>query len=165
VKALAAPPSLQTPKSRPALGRNVWDQIAFQCPRPWRGLSKSVVASTEFLKHQSDLSLTHGAWRPRLRRDLRKQCRIVPRVSRNAKHREGSKPPMGRSLYGLSFPWISGNNPADGSLGFWRSRLPPQSFLPVGIGEATPLATSFGFFDFASLHSLSYLWVSGRQRH
>jgi len=31
----------------------------------------------------------------------------------------------------------------------------------VGIGEATPLVTSFDFFDFVSLQSLSYLWVSG----
>ena len=33
----------------------------------------------------------------------------------------------------------------------------------MGIGEATPLVTSFDFFDFVSLHSLSYLWVSGRR--
>jgi len=32
-----------------------------------------------------------------------------------------------------------GEHPAGGSLGFCRSRLPPQSFLPVGIEEATPL--------------------------
>jgi len=43
------------------------------------------------------------------------------------------------SLHSLSFLWVSGSNPADGSLGFWRSRLPPQSFLTVGIGKATPL--------------------------
>ena len=46
--------------------------------------------------------------------------------------------------------------------GIWRSYLPPQSFLPVGIGEATPVTNS-AFFDFVSLHSLSYLWVSGRR--
>ena len=33
----------------------------------------------------------------------------------------------------------------------------------MGIGEVTPLVTSFDFFDFVSLHSLSYLWVSGRR--
>ena len=55
-----------------------------------------------------------------------------------------------------------GGDLSGGSLGFWRSRLPPQSFLPVGIGEATPLVTSFDFSDFVSLHSLSHLWVSGR---
>jgi len=38
-----------------------------------------------------------------------------------------------------------GEQPASGSLSIWRSRLPPQSFLPVGIGEATPLVTSFDF--------------------
>ena len=56
------------------------------------------------------------------------------------------------SLHSLSCLWVSG-----------RSRLPPQSFLPVVIGEATPLVTSFDFFGFISLHSLSYLWVSGRR--
>jgi len=34
----------------------------------------------------------------------------------------------------------------------------------MGIGEATPLVINFDFFDFVSLHSLSYLWVSGRRR-
>ena len=86
-----------------------------------------------------------------------------------------------RSPHGLSFPWVSGSNPAGGSLGFWRSRLPPQSFLPMGIGEATPLllaisspttvfpsrgyrggdAVTSG--DLVSLHSLSSLWASGRR--
>jgi len=70
----------------------------------------------------------------------------------------------GHSLHGLSFPWVSGSDLTGGSLVFWRSRLPPQCFLPVGIGEATPLVTSFDFFGFVSLHSLSYLWVSGRRR-
>ena len=46
--------------------------------------------------------------------------------------------------------------------GVWRSHLPPQSFLPVGIGEITP-ATNSASFTFVSLHSLSYLWVSGRR--
>jgi len=63
-----------------------------------------------------------GAWRPRQRRGLLQQRRVVLRVSRNAKHREGSKPLMG------SFP--------------------PWSFLPMDIGEqpcrwfTRPLATS-----------------------
>jgi len=39
------------------------------------------------------------------------------------------------SLHSLSYLWISGRRRRY----FWRSRLPPQSFLPVGIGEATPL--------------------------
>ena len=43
----------------------------------------------------------------------------------------------GRSLRGLSFPRVSGNSPVSG-----------------------PLA----FCDLVSLHSLSYLWVSGRRR-
>ena len=32
----------------------------------------------------------------------------------------------------------------------------------MGIGEAMPV-TIFAFLDFVSLHSLSYLWVSGRR--
>ena len=39
------------------------------------------------------------------------------------------------SLHSLSYLWVSGRRRRY----FWRSRLPPQSFLPVGIGEATPL--------------------------
>jgi len=39
------------------------------------------------------------------------------------------------SFHSLSFPWVSGRRRRY----FWRSRLPPQFFLPVGIGEATPL--------------------------
>ena len=125
--------------------------------------------------------LIWGAWRPRLRRGLLQQRRIVLSVSRNAEHREGSKPPMGLlppwsfspmgigeqpcrwltwllaipspstvfpnfayrggdavtsgdlvSLHSLSFLWVSRRRRRY----FWRSRLPPQSFLPVGIEEA-----------------------------
>ena len=59
----------------------------------------------------------------------------------------------------MVFPSHGYSNHAGGSLGLWRSRPPPQSFLPVGIGEATPLVTSFDFFDFVSLRNLSYLWA------
>ena len=48
------------------------------------------------------------------------------------------------SLHSLSYLWVSGIDTAGGSLGFWRSRLPPQSFLHVGIGEATPLVPYTG---------------------
>jgi len=44
-----------------------------------------------------------------------------------------------------------------------RNFVSLQSFLPVGIGEATPLITCLASGNFVSLHSLSYLWVSGRQ--
>ena len=37
------------------------------------------------------------------------------------------------SLHSLSYLWVSRRRRRY----FWRSRLPPQSFLPVGIGEAT----------------------------
>jgi len=39
------------------------------------------------------------------------------------------------SLHSLSFLWVLGRRRRY----FWRSRLPAQSFLPVGIEEATPL--------------------------
>jgi len=39
------------------------------------------------------------------------------------------------SLHSLSYLWVSGRRRRY----FWRTRLPPQSFLPLGIGEATPL--------------------------
>ena len=39
------------------------------------------------------------------------------------------------SLHSLSYLWVSRRRRRY----FWRSRLPPQSFLPVGIGKATPL--------------------------
>jgi len=55
---------------------------------------------------------------------------------------EARSPPGDHSLHGLSFPWVSGSDLTGGSLVFRRYRLPPQSFLPVGIGEVTPLVTS-----------------------
>jgi len=104
---------------------------------------------------QTVLPLIFNARRPRLRRGLLQQRRIVlGRLKR-------------RALWGGSFPPWSflpigiGERPASDSLVFWWSRLPPQSFLPVGIGEAAPV-TNFALFDFVSLHSLSNLWVSGR---
>jgi len=95
MKALTTPSLLQTLKSRPALVLNTWDKVALQCLRPWRGLSNSAISSMECLKHQGDLSLNYWCLAPRLRRGLLQQRRIVLRVSRNAKHREGSKPPIG----------------------------------------------------------------------
>ena len=41
--------------------------------------------------------------------------------------------------------------------------FPPWSFLPIGIGEH-PASDSLAFDGLVSLHSLSYLWVSGRRR-
>jgi len=82
------------------------------------------------------------------------------------------------SLHSLSYLQVSGRRRRY----FWRPRLPPQSFLPMGIGEATPLLLeisspstvfpSCGYRgggavtsgDLVSLHSLSFLWVSGRRR-
>ena len=82
------------------------------------------------------------------------------------------------SLHSLSFLWVSGRRRRYS----WRFRLPPQSFLPVGIGEATPpllaisspstVFPSCGYRggdavtpgDLVSLHSPSFLWVSGRRR-
>jgi len=64
MKALAAPPLLQTQKSRPALGLNAWDKVALQCPRPWRGLSNSAVSSMGCLKHQGDMSLNSWCLAP-----------------------------------------------------------------------------------------------------
>jgi len=122
-------------------------------------MPNSAVSSMGCLKHQGDLSL--GSWcpapTPKERPATAAPCLETPNTGK------ARSPPGGRSLHGLSFPWVSGKNPASGSLSIWRSRLPPQSFLPVGIGEATPLVTSFDFFDIVSLHSLSYLWVTGRR--
>jgi len=73
-----------------------------------------------------------SARRPRLRRGLLQQRRIVPGFLKTPSALEGGG---GRSLHGLSFPKVSGNNPASDSLAFG---------------------------DLVSLHSLSYLWVSGR---
>jgi len=148
VKALAAPPLLQRVDAH-AHG----EACLTASYRPW-GVSNT----------KAICPLVLGARRPRLRRGLLQQRRIALRVSRNAKHRGGSKPPpRGHSLHGISFPWVSGSDLTSGSLVYRRSRLPPQSFLPVGIGEATSLVSRFNFFDFVSLHSLSCLWVSGRQ--
>ena len=74
-------------------------------------------------------SLILNARRPRLRRGLLQQRRIVPGCLKR------------RVLWGGSFP--------------------PWSFLPIGIGEH-PASDSLAFGGLISLHSLSYLWVSGR---
>ena len=105
--------------------------------------------------------LIPGARRPRLRRGLLQQRRIVLRVSKNAECWESSEPCRGSFPPWSFLPMGVGEQPCQGFPGVSRSRLPPQSFLPVGIREATPLVISFDFFNFISLHSLSYLWVSG----
>jgi len=112
------------------------------------------------LKHQRDLSLDPGAWHPHLRRGLLQQRRIVPGCLKTPSALGGGAFPPWSFL-----PMGVGEQLCQRSTVVWRSRLPPQSFLPVGIGEATQLVTSFDFFDFISLHSLSYLWVSGRPRN
>ena len=45
----------------------------------------------------------------------------------------------------------------------WGGLFPPWSFLPIGIGER-PANDSLAFGGLISLHSLSFLWVSGRRR-
>jgi len=98
-----------------------------------------------------------AARRPRLRRGLLQQRRIVPGCQKRRVLWGGSFPPWSFLPMGI------GEQPCQRSTSVWRSRLPPQSFLPVGIGEATLLVASFDFFDFISLRSLSYLRVSGRR--
>ena len=88
------------------------------------------------------LSLILSTRRPRLRRGLPQQRRIVPSMVFPSHRYRGA--------------------PCQRFAGVWQSYLPPQSFLPVGIGEVTP-ATNSAPFNFVSLHSLSYLWVSGRR--
>jgi len=106
---------------------------------------------------QTVLRLILSARRPRLRRGLPPLRRIVLGcLKRRVLWGGGSFPPWSFLPIGI------GERPASDSLAFWRFRFPPQSFLPVGIGEAAPV-TNFALFDFVSLHSLSYLWVSGRQ--
>jgi len=77
------------------------------------------------------LSLILNTRRPRLRRGLLQQHRIVPGCLKR------------RVLLG-----------GGGSFPLW-------SFLPIGIGEH-PASNSLAFGGLISLHSLSYLWVSGR---
>jgi len=106
---------------------------------------------------QTVLSLTLNARRPRLRRGLLQQHRVVLGCLKRRVFWKGggSFPPWSFLPIGI------GERPVSDSLAFWQSHLPPQFFLPVGIGEVTPV-TSFALFNFVSLHSLSYLWVSGR---
>ena len=101
------------------------------------------------------LSLILSIRRPRLRRGLLQQRRIVPGCLKR------------RMLWGgvpsMAFPSHRyRGTPCQRSAGVWRPYLPPQSFLPVGIGEVTP-ATNSPPSNFVSLHSLSYLRVSGRR--
>jgi len=160
VKAMATPPFLQR-KGRVLLWvLNTGDEVGLRCPRPRRGLSVSVISSLRCLKHQGDLSL--DSWclaptpkeRPACYNSVVSSsgCLETPSVGK------ARSPPGGHSLHGLSFPWVSGSDLTGGSL------VSRRSFLPMGIGEATPLVINFDFFDFVSLHSLSYLWVSGRRR-
>ena len=79
-----------------------------------------------------------------------------PRVSKTSSALGGAVPSMVFPSHRYR------GTPCQQSAGVWRSYLPPHSFLPVGIGGITP-ATNFAFFDFVSLHSLSYLWVPGRR--
>ena len=102
------------------------------------------------------LSLILNARRPRTRRGLLQQRRIVPGCLKMPSALGGSFPPWSFLPIGI------GEAPHQRFAGVWRSYLPPQSFLPVAIGEATPPATSLDFFDFISLHSFSYLRVSRR---
>ena len=102
------------------------------------------------------LSLILNARRPRLRRGPLQQHRIVPRCLKRRVLRGGSVPSMVFPSHRYR------GTPCQRFVGVWRSYLPPQSFLPVGIGEATPV-TNFAFFDAVSLHRFSYLWVSGRR--
>jgi len=108
-------------------------KVTRRCSRPWRGLPNGVVSSTGCLKHQSDPSLDSWCPAPTPKERPATAAPYRPRVSKNAECSGGG----GRSLHGLSFPRVSGNNPA-----------------------SDPLA----FGDLVSLRSLSYLWVSGRQR-
>ena len=80
------------------------------------------------------LSLILNARRPRLRRGLLQQHRIVPRVSKTPSALGGGSVPS------MVFPSHRyRGTPCQRFAGVWRSYLPPQSFLPVGIGEATLL--------------------------
>jgi len=134
-------------------------KVARRRPRPWRGSLIGVVSSTGCLKRRGDPSL--GSWCPAPTPKERPATTAPyrPRVSKNAEYSRG-----GGSFLPWSFlPTGIGKRPYHRSAGVWRCRLPPQSFLPAGIGEAAPLVTTFDFFDFVSLHGLSYLWVSGRR--
>ena len=102
------------------------------------------------------LSLILNTRRPRLRRGLLQQRRIVPGCVKRRVLWGGVVPSMVFPSHRYR------GTPCQQFAGVWRSYLPPQSFLPVGIGEVTP-ATNFAPFNFVSLHSLSYLWVSGRR--
>ena len=104
------------------------------------------------------ISLILNARRPCLRRGLLQQRHIVPGCLKRRVLWAGVVPSMAFPSHRYR------GTPCQRFAGVWRSRLPPQSFLPVGIGEATPV-TNFALFDFVSLHSLSYLWVSGRRSY
>ena len=131
-------------------------KVTHRCPRPWRCLPNGAISSTGCLKHQSDPSLDSWCPAPTPKERPATVVPYRPRVSKNAECSGGSFPPWSFLPMGV------GEQPCQRSTGVWRSRLPPQSFLPVGIGEATPV-TNFALFNFVSLHSLSYLWVSGRR--
>ena len=84
------------------------------------------------------LSLILSIRRPRLRRGLLQQRRIVPGCLKR------------RMLWGgvpsMAFPSHRyRGTPCQRFAGVWRSYLPPQSFLPVGIGEVTPATNSAPF--------------------
>ena len=98
-----------TQKLRPTLGLKHLGQGHTSMPTPMERLPNSVVSSRGVSNTKAVCPLVLGARRPRLRRGLLQQCRIALRVSRNAKHWEGSKPS--------------------------RGSFPPWSFLPMGIGE------------------------------
>ena len=85
------------------------------------------------------LSLIFSTRRPRLRRGLLQQRRIVPECLKRRVLWGGVVPSM-------VFPSQRyRGTPCQRFAGVWRSYLPPQSFLPVGIGEITPATNSASF--------------------
>ena len=76
------------------------------------------------------ISLILNARRPRLRRGLLQQRHIVPGCLKRRVLWAGVVPSMAFPSHGYR------GTPCQRFAGVWRSRLPPQSFLPVGIGEA-----------------------------
>ena len=83
--------------------------------------------------------IVYGASRTTKRSDpwyLAPTPKETPVAAHRPKASKDAESPGGDcSLRGLSYPRVSGNGPVDGPLAFERTRLPPQSFLPVGIGE------------------------------
>jgi len=137
-------------------------KVARRRPRPWRGSLIGVVSSTGCLKRRGDPSL--GSWCPAPTPKERPATTAPyrPRVSKNAEYSRGGGviPSMVFPSHGYRetalpsirwrlavpppstvFPtcWYRGGGAASNYFRFLRLRLPPRSFLPVGIGEAALL--------------------------